>query len=51
MIKEMVLPNRFQKLSQKEAESVAGGAMRCSVKGERNQYDKLRDFFRFIIKR
>lgn len=49
MIKEMVLPNRFQKLSQKEAESVAGGAMRYNAKGDSNKNDKLRKFLYLIF--
>ncbi len=49
--KEIVLPEGYQTLSQEEMETVAGGAMRCPIKGDRGHYDSLREFLHNIFNR
>ena len=49
--KEIVLPEGYQTVSQEEMETVAGGAMRCPIKGDRGHYDSLREFLHNIFNR
>lgn len=49
MKKGIVLPEGFHVLSQEEMGMVAGGTMRCPVKGDRGNYDLLREFLNKIL--
>lgn len=51
MKKRIVLPERYQELSQEEMGTVAGGAMRCPVKGERKSENRWREFWQDILNR
>lgn len=52
MKKGIVLPEGFQEIPQGEMEIVAGGTVRCPVKGDRDKHDSWREFiFNFFHKK